>query len=260
MEFTIRQRFIAVLLAVGLHVLILLSINPGQGQLLTGLEGFRVSVIPMPSFVPEDSTLNEELPIEEIEAIEMIEEIEEVEIVETEAIEQVDAVEVFEIKPEPIPVEVPTVQVKQKKKVKKNTVAKKAVKQQTNIDSREKTDSFHDKKPTMTKGIVSDTGTSKKVEVSYKAIISAILQKYKEYPPEALKRKQEGTVMVVFTIKNNGNLANYEITESSGFKLLDKAVEKMLERAAPLPPFPDDIKRQSMTLLLPVDFYIKNLN
>ncbi|MEM7027335.1 MAG: energy transducer TonB [Pseudomonadota bacterium] len=259
MEYTLWQRTVAAFLAISLHAIVLITINyKTPGQLLTGLEGFHVSIIPAPSFVPDNSALTEDIEIEEVETIELVEEVEEVEIVEMETIEEIDAVEVVEIKPEPLPVETPTVQVKQKKIVEKKAVAKKEVQQQTNTVTTEQTDSFHDKAPTMARGAVTDTGTSRKIEASYKAIVSAILQKHKQYPSRALRRKQEGTVTVVFTIDNDGSLAGYEITDSSGYKLLDRAVEKMLKRATPLPPFPDNMDQDSITLILPVDFYIKS--
>jgi TonB family protein len=241
MEFTFWQRFVAVLLAISLHAIVLISINYSKPeQDITGLEGVSISVVPMPSFVPEESTLTEETSIEEIETIELIEEVEEAEVVEVETIEEVESVEVVEIKQE------------------KKAPAKKVVKQVKNLNSTEKTDSFHDKKPSLSRGTLSDTGVPKKVETSYKAIVSAILQKHRYYPPAALRKKQEGTVTVIFTIKKNGSLTEYQMTGSSGFQLLDKAVEKMLESATPFPPFPSDMKRESITLALPVDFYIKS--
>lgn len=245
MEFTLWQRFVAVLLAICLHAIVLISINYSRLEETTaGLEGFHVSVTSMSSFAPEESVLTEETPIEEIEAVEMIEEVEEVEIVEVDTLEQVDAVEVIEIEPEPVPVEAPTVLVQQKKKVEKKAVAKKNVEQVKN--------------PNLASGVISDTGKPKKAETSYKAIISAILQKHKRYPSRALRRKQEGTVAVVFMVKKNGSLAKYEITDSSGYELLDQAVEEMLKSATPFPPFPSDVKKESITLLLPVDFIIES--
>lgn len=56
----------------------------------------------------------------------------------------------------------------------------------------------------------------------------------------------------------DGNLLSYKIKDTSGHKLLDKAVEKMHKRSILLPPFPSEMQQETITFILPVDFYIKS--
>ena len=62
--------------------------------------------------------------------------------------------------------------------------------------------------------------------------------------------------MVKFTIQKNGNISSYELT-SSGYMLLDRAVEKLMKRVSPLPPFPDGLSHEFIQLTVPIDFSIK---
>ena len=180
--------------------------------------------------------------------------IEEVETIEI--IEEVKAIEIKEIEPKIIPKHIPKIQVK--KKIQEKKVAKKESDELLKNDSKTKTDNYHNKKVATLRGPISTIAASNEIEANYKSIISAILKKHKKYPSRALKRKQEGTVTIEFTIQKDGELLGYKIKNSSGYKLLDTAVEKMLKRAAPLPPFPTDMQQNSITLILPVDFYIRS--
>ena len=51
----------------------------------------------------------------------------------------------------------------------------------------------------------------------------------------AKKRGMEGTVYVSFVISSNGKARNIEILKSSGFRILDAATVKIVEKAGPYP-------------------------
>lgn len=250
MAFTLQQRFYAVLLALGLHALVLVSINRVEpGQTLAGLEGFEVTVMPPPALASEAAR-----PVEE--ALEEVEELEEVEMIEPVEAARVETVEVIEIEPEPAPANAPVIVVKQK------IVKKTPVKKQpgpARVERRDTTETILSERAQLSQGYVSDRGVSATFKASYRATISAILKRHKRYPSRALTRRQEGTVAISFIINKDGKLAGYRITHSSGYRLLDREVEKMLKRAAPFPPFPIDMEQEFIRLSLPVDFYI-NLN
>lgn len=249
MAFTLQQRFYAVLLALGLHALVLVSINRVEpGQTLAGLEGFDVTVMPPPALASEAAR-----PVEE--ALEEVEEVEEVELIEPVEVARVEAVEVIEIEPEPAPVNAPVIVVKQKI-VKKTPVKKQP--SPARIERRDTTETMLTERAQLSQGYVSDRGVSATFKASYRATISAILKRHKRYPSRALTRGQEGTVAISFIINKDGRLAGYRITHSSGYRLLDREVEKMLKRAAPFPPFPIDMEQEFIRLSLPVDFYIKS--
>ena len=249
MAFTLQQRFYAVLLALGLHALALVSINRIEpGQTLAGLEGFDVTVMPPPALASEAAR-----PVEE--ALEAPEELEEVEMIEPVEAVRVETVEIIEIEPEPAPVNAPVIVVKQKI-VKKTPVKKQP--SPASMARSETTETVITERAQLSQGYVSDRGVSATFKASYRATISAILKRHKRYPSRALTRRQEGTVAITFIINKDGKLAGYRITHSSGYRLLDREVEKMLKRAAPFPPFPIDMEQEFIRLSLPVDFYIKS--
>jgi TonB family protein len=69
---------------------------------------------------------------------------------------------------------------------------------------------------------------------SYRAI-RALLEKAKNYPLLARKEGMEGMVQVSFTIDEKGLPQDIRILKSSGYRILDEEVKKMLKKASPFP-------------------------
>ncbi|HEX3498812.1 MAG TPA: TonB family protein [Stellaceae bacterium] len=67
------------------------------------------------------------------------------------------------------------------------------------------------------------------------------LLKYKRTPPDAIARRQEGTVHVSMVIARNGTVLDATISTSSGFPLLDRAILDMVHSASPVPPLPPEV-------------------
>jgi len=82
------------------------------------------------------------------------------------------------------------------------------------------------------------------------------LNRFKHYPPEADRRKQEGRVLVRFTIARDGRILDPAIARSSGYPLLDAAALRMLRDGSPVPPLPRWYAGDRATLTMPVDFSI----
>lgn len=91
----------------------------------------------------------------------------------------------------------------------------------------------------------------------YAALVRAWIERYKAYPDRAQMRRQEGTVLLAFTLDRQGNVMAHRIVESSGYDLLDQAAADMVERASPFPPLPDDLPGPSLDLQLPVPFDLR---
>lgn len=89
---------------------------------------------------------------------------------------------------------------------------------------------------------------------SYYAQLMAWLNRYKRYPSQAKKAKQQGVVHILFTLNRNGDVVKRSIKKSSGSTLLDQAALDMFDSASPLPPIPDHMQRQQLSMVLPVDF------
>jgi periplasmic protein TonB len=82
------------------------------------------------------------------------------------------------------------------------------------------------------------------------------LNRYKHYPEAAKKAKQQGHLVVHFTILRDGTVIDPRIEQSSGFPLLDEAALKMLRDASPVPPLPQRYHAAQLGVALPVDFSI----
>lgn len=107
-------------------------------------------------------------------------------------------------------------------------------------------------------GAGSATGGGDPGEVAdYLARLQAWLERHKEYPRHARQRRQEGTVMLYFVMDREGRVLDYRVTESSGYDLLDRAVEEMIQRAQPLPGMPAVMTQARLELRVPVQFYLR---
>jgi periplasmic protein TonB len=80
------------------------------------------------------------------------------------------------------------------------------------------------------------------------------LNAHKSYPTELKKDKIQGVVIVRFTLNRNGEVLASSIKKSSGNSALDNAALEVLKKASPLPPMPDFINGETLTLSLPVDY------
>lgn len=91
----------------------------------------------------------------------------------------------------------------------------------------------------------------------YLTALRAWLEKHKQYPQQAQRRRQQGTTLLRFTLSRDGRLLAHSIERSSGFETLDIAVCEMIERAAPLPPLPPDMGQDKLEIVVPVAFYLR---
>jgi protein TonB len=77
----------------------------------------------------------------------------------------------------------------------------------------------------------------------------------KAYPASARARRQQGVVLIRFTLSRRGDVLGIALAESSGFALLDREALALPKRASPLPPPPDDVKGERIELVVPVEFH-----
>lgn len=91
-------------------------------------------------------------------------------------------------------------------------------------------------------------------EQLYYAKLAARMKRYKRYPASARKAKQEGTVVLHFTVNRGGRITRSKIVQSSGFKSLDSASLRILKRVQPLPAFPPAMKQKSVSLTYPFTY------
>jgi periplasmic protein TonB len=101
------------------------------------------------------------------------------------------------------------------------------------------------------------SGASAAAVASYKQMVAAHLQRFKQYPPAAKAAGQQGTARVSFTLTRNGGVMSAGLGGSSGHSALDAETLAMVRRAQPFPAFPSDVKQSSMSFSAPVAFYIR---
>ncbi|HTY69515.1 MAG TPA: energy transducer TonB [Alphaproteobacteria bacterium] len=92
---------------------------------------------------------------------------------------------------------------------------------------------------------------------AFESRLIAHVERYKHYPQSARARHQQGVVRLRFTMDRSGRVLSARIAQSSGVPALDDEVLSMIDRAAPLPPFPPEIAQAQLDLLLPIAFSLR---
>ncbi len=100
-------------------------------------------------------------------------------------------------------------------------------------------------------------GASAAAVASYKQLVAAHLQRFKQYPPGAKAAGQQGVARVSFTLGRGGQVMSSGLGGSSGHAALDAETLAMVRRAQPFPAFPPDVKQASMSFSAPVAFHIR---
>ena len=95
-----------------------------------------------------------------------------------------------------------------------------------------------------------------KIYQSYYGVVRSMLDSNKKYPLLSVQRRQEGTPIVEFTILQNGDVINIDIT-SSGFRLLDREAQKIVLKSAPFPPIPKSLGKNRIDLRVPINFSLQ---
>lgn len=94
-------------------------------------------------------------------------------------------------------------------------------------------------------------------EQSWEARVLAALERRKRYPSAAQSAGQEDVVYVRITLDRNGRVLGAQIRKSRGFAMLDGEVNALVRRASPLPKPPQEVTGDQISLLVPVEFFIK---
>ena len=93
-------------------------------------------------------------------------------------------------------------------------------------------------------------------EADYKARVRQAVAEHKHYPTLARRMREEGRVVVEFTLESSGALVAVHIKQSSGSERLDEAALQAVRDAAPFPPFPEGSARQRWDFSLPLSFML----
>lgn len=91
----------------------------------------------------------------------------------------------------------------------------------------------------------------------YMSALRAWLERHKEYPPQARRRRVEGTALLVFVMDRQGKVLSHRIERGAGDPSLDRAVIEMIERAQPLPAMPESFPQARLEVRVPVQFLLR---
>ncbi|RVU33649.1 TonB family protein [Hwanghaeella grinnelliae] len=92
---------------------------------------------------------------------------------------------------------------------------------------------------------------------NYIAKLRLWLERHKDYPRLARRKRMQGVVLLYFRVGRDGSVLAQEIREDSGHVLLDEAALEMLARATPLPTFPQDMPGDYLDVVLPVEYSLR---
>ena len=99
---------------------------------------------------------------------------------------------------------------------------------------------------------------SEPARISYQDMVTTLIARAKRYPEHALRRHTTGDGIIRIKISSGGSLTDLEIIRSTDSPILDEELKDMVHRAAPFPAFPNDLRKNSLALTVPVSFQLKN--
>ncbi|MEW8072223.1 MAG: energy transducer TonB, partial [Candidatus Thiodiazotropha sp.] len=102
-----------------------------------------------------------------------------------------------------------------------------------------------------------DMGLIRRLEEEYKAALRKAIENNKGYPRRAVRLRQEGEVLVGFTVRRDGVIGALRIVESSGSKLLDTAARRAVEKISGRLPFPEEFKRDQWEFTIPINYGLR---
>ncbi|MBM3255662.1 MAG: energy transducer TonB, partial [Candidatus Omnitrophica bacterium] len=91
------------------------------------------------------------------------------------------------------------------------------------------------------------------INPEYMGVIQQKINYYSVYPNEAKLKGWEGVVKVKFTLAEDGRVKDIDVSESSGYPLLDAAAILAIKDASPYP-FPQDYPGEEVELVLPINY------
>ncbi|WP_370980735.1 energy transducer TonB [Agaribacterium sp. ZY112] len=101
------------------------------------------------------------------------------------------------------------------------------------------------RKPRITRH--TSVSTKSSAEAAYYNRWSQKIETYgkKNFPAEAKRKNIYGSLRLSVMLRADGSVAKVEISESSGYKILDDAALKVVRLASPFDPFPAEIKKNT---------------
>lgn len=107
-------------------------------------------------------------------------------------------------------------------------------------------------------GTVRDDSNQEAIRRDYARQLQEAIRARQQYPTQAVRRRQEGTVRLHFRLLANGTVDDVSVIGSSGHRALDDAARQLLNNLEPLPPLPDSSGQAAyLTFELPVVYRLR---
>ncbi|AFC87449.1 energy transducer TonB [Frateuria aurantia] len=100
-------------------------------------------------------------------------------------------------------------------------------------------------------------GATARQRADWQSLLLGRLKQYRRYPRQAERSHQQGVVWLRFAVDRQGRVADSQIQQVSGHRLLDQEALATLRRASPLPPPPPELPGDPVMVQLPVRFFLR---
>lgn len=87
--------------------------------------------------------------------------------------------------------------------------------------------------------------------------VLAQLNKSRRYPRSAMSQRNQGVPWIRFVMNREGNVLTAVLERSSGYPVLDREALSLPKRAQPLPKPPEEVKGDTIELVVPVEFFLR---
>lgn len=92
---------------------------------------------------------------------------------------------------------------------------------------------------------------------TWESALLAQLERNKRYPSKARYYRQQDTVYIHFMLDRQGHVLSSSIAKSEHYQALDDEALSLLQRTQPLPPPPAQVTGQTVSLTVPIQFYLR---
>ncbi|MEX0498218.1 energy transducer TonB [Raoultella terrigena] len=99
-----------------------------------------------------------------------------------------------------------------------------------------------------------DAASVSQSKISWESLVKGKINKMRNYPDDARRRKRTGTAVIAFSVDERGEILSTRLVTSSGTLSLDRAALVALESARPLPPPKEMLRNGVQKVTLPVEF------
>lgn len=92
--------------------------------------------------------------------------------------------------------------------------------------------------------------------VRYEQVLFAWMDRHKDYPMIAQRRRLEGEGKVRLRIDRDGRVLERAMVESTGERMLDQAALDTVRRANPFPAVPSEYPGETLEITVPINFFL----